>query len=548
MKYLITAALPYANGNLHIGHLRSTYVPADSYCRLLKMSGEEARYICASDEHGTPIEVSALNEGKTPKEYVDLYYEVFKKDFQDAGIQFDIFSRTTHPTHYEMTQKFFNQLKKNGHIFKEKVQQFYCEKDDRPLPDRYVKGSCPSCGASDQYGDYCENCSSTYLTLDIKDPRCTICGAEPNIVDTDHYFFNLKGFQGKLAGWLESKVQIQSDVKNHVKNWLKGGLRNWDITRDINWGVPVPREKNKVFYVWFDAPISYISSTRLWAEENNTDWKEYWKASDTKIVHFIGKDIIYHHCLFWPAMLMGMEDYNLPSAISARGFATLEGQKMSKSRKWYIDLHSFLENFPSDFLRFYWSATTRQAMSDGDFSLSEFKGKTNKILIGGVSNFVNRTLTLIDKYYRGNIPSPSHFDEEDTAILGMKEKLLSKFEGVIKNIELKEVLDYVIDITNSCNKYLNNKEPWKTVKTDQERTKTTLYVCADTTMAISMAMAPYTPAFSREVWAQCGHTDDIFKHQISEILNLARPPKIGKPKPILKPVEEERFKNLVEKQ
>jgi methionyl-tRNA synthetase len=546
-RFLITAALPYANGELHIGHLRSTYIPGDIYTKILKMSGNEAVYISGSDEHGTPIAVSSYKEGKSPKEYVDYYHKLLRNELADAGVNFDCFSRTTNSLHYKLTLEFFKTLLNHGYIFKDKIQEFYCNKDKRPLPDRYVKGTCPYCGAKDQYSDYCEQCSHVFSSLEIKDPKCVICGDVPTIVESDHYFFDLKAFEPRLKKWLTSdEVKIQSDAKNYVMNWLKEGLRNWDITRDIDWGVPIPGEKYKVLYVWFDAPIHYISATQQWAKENNKDWEEYWKNPKTKIVHFIGKDIIYHHCLFWPAMLMGMEDYNLPYAISIRGFATLEKQKMSKSRKWYIGLRKFIDNFPSDYIRFYWTYTTPQTIEDGDFSITDFTKDINKVLIGNISNFANRTLTLVNKFYKGVIPQPGEFEKNEIEVLKKEKDMPKKLREVGESIELKDGLESILEVGWMGNKYLSEKEPWRTYRTNPEETQTTLYVASELNRGLSLALAPYVPIFAQQLWNMLGFEDRVLDHSIDEIEEMIRPHhKIKQARPILTPINEEKLKNII---
>ncbi len=543
-RTLITAALPYANGELHLGHVRSTYIPADIHTRLLRFFGAKAIYISGSDEHGTPIAVNALKEGKHPKEYVDYYHRIIARDLKDACIEFDWFSRTTSESHRKLTLEFFNTLKKRGYIYKERVQQFYCERDKRPLPDRFVKGTCPYCGAEDQYSDYCEVCGRTFSSLEVKSPKCIICGETPTIRDSDHYFFDLPAFEERLRKWIASgRVRINPEVKHYVMNWINEGLKAWDITRDMDWGVPIPGERNKVLYVWFDAPIHYVTATKEWCEFNNENWEDYWKSDETKIIHFIGKDIIYHHCLFWPAMLMGMEDYNLPHTIAVRGHVTLEGRKMSKSRKWYISLRKYLEKYPPDYLRFYYTLTTPNDTRDGDFSVKGFSEVVNKVLIGDVSNFANRVLTLIWRLCDGKIPAPHGSGEKEASLMEKKKEVVERLKEVCESIDLKKGLESILELARMCNAYLNETEPWRAPKTSAE---TSLYVAAQLTKDLALLLAPFTPKFSQHLWNALGFEDAVEKLGIREVFREIQPGRrIKKPEPILKPVNASEVEALI---
>ncbi|MCX6774433.1 MAG: methionine--tRNA ligase, partial [Candidatus Micrarchaeota archaeon] len=344
MRILITAALPYANGPLHLGHIRSTYLPGDICVRYNRLIGNDALYICATDEHGTPIEVNAGKEGKTPAEFVKYYHDRDKKEFADLGFSFDIFYHTESKENIEITQDIFNRNMANGYIEKKPVKQFFCEKDQMYLPDRYIKGTCPFCDEKDQYGDQCEKCGRTFGSQDLKDPYCATCRSKPVMKTTDHYFFKLSKFKDMLRNYLDGNDHLQKEVKAYISTWVNE-LIDWDISRNLKWGVPIPNEKDMVFYVWFDAPIGYISSTKALTP----DWEKYWKGKDTRVIHFIGKDIIYHHYLFWPAMRSGTKDnYSLPYSIPTRGHLTLEGKKFSKSRGWFITLVEYLAVFPPD--------------------------------------------------------------------------------------------------------------------------------------------------------------------------------------------------------
>ncbi|MGQ4890859.1 MAG: methionine--tRNA ligase [Candidatus Njordarchaeia archaeon] len=451
--WIITAALPYANGELHIGHIRSTYLPVDVFTRHIKAIGIEAYSVCGTDEHGTPILVRALEEKVNPKVIVDRYHKIIRESLERTNIIFDIFSRTTREHHYALTQEIYRRIKSNGYIYRKKVKSFYCERDKISLPDRLVRGTCPYCGAPNQYGDHCEVCGRTYSPFQLKDPRCAICGEQPIIIEREHTFFALSEFSKKLERWIKEEVKLTKGVREHVLKWIKEGLHDWDLSRNINWGVPIPDSKDQVFYVWFDAPIGYISFTKELFEKLGKDWEPIWMDDKGYIVHFIGKDIIYHHVLFWPAMLMAAE-FSLPKEIRVRGFATLEGQKMSKSRRWYIGLNDFVDIWNPDYLRFYWSLTTPESLDDGDFSLREFSEKINKVLIGEIGNFIHRTLTLIK---RGGITDGNIMDEIKKFAL---ETLNSYNEDMLNN-RLDKGLKDVIDLSSHGNKLLSEYEPWR---------------------------------------------------------------------------------------
>jgi len=428
-------------------------LPTDVFSRYLKARGEDAFSVCGTDEHGTPILVRAIEEKTSPKKVVDYYHEVIKKSLEGVNIKFDIFSRTTREHHYGLTQQIYSIIKREGYTYKKKVKILYCEHDKISLPDRLVKGTCPYCGAPDQYGDHCEKCGRTYSAFQLKNPRCAICGNPPVIKEKDHIFFALSEFSERLEKWVKEDVKMTRGVKEHVLSWIKEGLHDWDISRDINWGVPIPDSRDQVFYVWFDAPIGYISFTKELFEQIGKDWEKVWIEDDGYIVHFIGKDIIYHHALFWPAMLMAA-GYNLPRELRVRGFATLEGQKMSKSRRWYIGLKEFVEIWDPDYLRFYWTITTGENLDDGDFSLREFSEKINKILIGEIGNFVHRVVTLIrrGKIYEGEVVR---------TILDEVKSMLNALDKDMLENQLDKGLQILIDVAGLGNKTLSEKEPWR---------------------------------------------------------------------------------------
>ncbi|MCI4432112.1 MAG: methionine--tRNA ligase, partial [Nitrosopumilus sp.] len=411
-KAIITSALPYANGEIHLGHVASTYLPADVTTRFLKLKGVEAYYICASDDFGTPILIQSEKEGKTPSEYVAHWNKRDYDDFTAFGIDFDFFYKTSSTENIAFVQDVFKKLNAAGHIYEKEIIQFYCSNDKKFLPDRYVKGVCPYCNAADQYSDLCESCGR--VPEEISDPKCSICGQTPTKEKTSHFFFKLKTFGDSLYKWLDENNNLQKDVKKYVQNWIKSGLIDWDITRDISWGVPVPLEgaKNKVFYGWFDNHLAYISTAVKFLDEKGIDGKEFWNSAD--IYHFIGKDIVYHHFLFLPAMRLGLNsEYKLPDFIPTRGHLTLQSKKISKSRNWYIGLRQFLEYYPADYLRYYLVAINPYSQDDLNFDWDEFTNRINSELIGNLGNFVNRALGFTKKAFDGVIPETENYDEKD---------------------------------------------------------------------------------------------------------------------------------------
>ncbi len=477
MKILITSALPYANGIIHLGHLKSTFLPSDIYARFCRLFGYDVLYVSATDEHGTPIMINAEKEGKTPEEYAKFFHEKDKEIFNKLGISFDIFHRTSSKENEEFTLFFYNKLKENGFIYEKEIEQFYCEHCERFLPDRYVKGKCPYCGAEDQYGDACEKCGKA-LSF-VLEPKCAICKNTPIKKKSKHLFFKLSAFSDDLEEYIKNNSEFKEDVKKFVEQWLKQGLQDWDISRDMKWGFKIP-DSDLVFYVWFDAPIGYISSAKA-AKEN---WKEYW---DSKVVHFIGKDIIYHHYLFWPAMLKGV-NYKLPDAIPARGFLNLEGKKFSKSRGWYISAEEFLRNFPADYLRYYLTSISPYSLNDSNFTWKEFQEKINNELIANIGNFIYRTLKLIEKLNEGKIP-----ERIDDPLLLEISKAKKRIKSKIDHYEMKEALDIILETTSLFNKYLSDKEPWKT------KDLGVLYVCSRWLSALSILLEPYIPFSAKEL-------------------------------------------------
>ena len=493
-KILVTCALPYANGPIHAGHIRSTYLPADIYVRYLRMRGEDVAFICGSDEHGTPITVTAEKEKVSPAEVAKKYHDIMAKDFKKINILFDIFSRTSTKLNRKNAQEFFTVANEKGYIYTKEVDQYYCNSCARFLPDRYVEGKCPNCGAEGARGDHCEKCGRALTNL--IEPKCLISKDTPEIRQTKHWFFKLTAFKEKLGKFLNRK-ELPANVKNYALNWI-GNLQDWGITRDLDWGVPVPlpEAKDKVLYVWWDAPIGYISATQEWDSKKGL---EYWKRG--KIIHFIGKDIIYHHALFWPAMLMAYGKFKLPYSIIAGEYLSLEGQKMSTSRNWVVWIDDFVKKYPADYLRYYLTINT-PLTADMDFSWKEFEARINNELSDILGNFVHRTLTFIKNFYSGKIPKPQK--------LGAKDKeVLEKIKASAKNVSEKtEAFDFmgalkeIMELAKAGNIYLNEKAPWK----DKTQARdTTLYVSANLVHSISLLLLPFLPETALKIHAQLGH-------------------------------------------
>jgi methionyl-tRNA synthetase len=498
---VVTSALPYANDRPHLGHLRSTYLPADVYVRYLRRIGRDVVYICATDEHGTPIALRAEKEKVRPKEIADRYYPLIKDDLVRMGCSFDIFSRTTESLHYETTKEFFRLLLEKGLIYEQDLEQLRCPKCEKYLPDRYVEGLCPYCNFEGARGDSCDSCGRYLRPIDLKDPHCAICGASPELSTTKQWFFKLTAFQEQLKVWLEGNDRIPANVKNYALGWIKEGLKDWCITRDMSWGVPVPEAgaTGKVIYVWFDAPIGYISATKvLFASRHDKDgWKRYWQG-DGEAYHFIGKDIIYHHAIFWPAMLMGTGLYNPPRSVIGGEYLTLENKKMSKSRGWFISIEDYLKNFEPDPMRYYLTAVA-PLERDADFSVDEFIKRYNDELADVLGNFIHRTLTFVDRFFSAKVPEVS-LSKDDESMLNMIEKAESEASQALEGFRFRDALMAVMALAHEGNKYLNDSAPWSTIKTNQAKAATSLYVSIQVVKSIASLLSPFLPYTSEKIW------------------------------------------------
>lgn len=496
-RTLVTAALPYANGPLHLGHLAGAYLPADLYVRYKRLKGEDVLFICGSDEHGVPITLAADKEGVTPADIVEKFHNINKKAFDELGISFDYFGRTSSEVHHKTSQDFFKTLHEKN-VFVEKSQdQLYDPKADMFLPDRYVRGTCPSCGYEDAYGDQCEKCGTSLSPTELKNPTSVITGEKPEFRQTNHWFLPLNDFQQWLEEWINSRKNWKSNVLGQCKSWLNEGLNERAVTRDLNWGVPVPlpNTEGKVLYVWFDAPIGYISATKEWAEEQGTPdkWKAYWQDDETELIHFIGKDNIVFHCIMFPAMLKAHGDFVLPENVPANEFLNLEGRKLSTSRGWAVWLHEYLEDFEPDLLR-YVLAINLPETRDSDFSWSDFQSRVNSELADILGNFIFRTQSFLNRYFDGTIPELINPSERDTEVLNAIADYRDEIGKLYDGFSLKEAVLQSMNLARLGNKYFTEMEPWHLRKSDMERCGTVLHVCAQLTAALAVVFSPILPS------------------------------------------------------
>ena len=492
-RYLVTSALPYANGPVHIGHLAGVYVPSDIYVRYLRLRGKDVVWVCGSDEHGVPITIKARKEGVTPQDVVDKYNAIIKNSFEGLGISFDIYSRTTSPTHRVTASDFFRTLYDKGEFVQQTSQQYYDPEAKTFLADRYITGTCPKCGSEGAYGDQCEKCGSTLNATDLINPKSTISGAAPELRDTTHWFLPLDKHEAMLREWiLEGHKEWKSNVYGQCKSWLDGGLQPRAVSRDLDWGIPVPVEgaEGKVLYVWFDAPIGYISATK----DLTPDWEKYWKSEDTKMVHFIGKDNIVFHCIVFPAMLKAHGDYILPENVPANEFLNLEGDKISTSKNWAVWLNEYLEDMPGkeDVLRYVLCANAPET-KDNDFTWKDYQARNNNELVAVLGNFVNRAMVLTAKYFEGKVPVAGELTDFDKEILAELPKLRASVEENIENYRFREALKEAMNIARLGNKYLADTEPWKVIKTDEARVATILNVALQITANLAVVIEPFMP-------------------------------------------------------
>jgi methionyl-tRNA synthetase len=492
-RYLVTSALPYANGPVHIGHLAGVYIPSDIYTRYLRLRGEDVIHVCGSDEHGVPITIKAKKEGITPQQVVDRYHEIIKNAFAGLGIEFDIYSRTSSDMHTATASDFFRKMYEEGKFVEQTTEQYFDEEAKMFLADRYIMGTCPKCGNERAYGDQCESCGSTLSPDELIEPHSTLSGSVPVKKATTHWYLPLNDYEQMLREWiLDGHKEWKSNVYGQCKSWLDGGLQPRAVSRDLDWGIPVPVEgaDGKVLYVWFDAPIGYISATK----ELTPDWEKYWKSEDTKLVHFIGKDNIVFHCIVFPSMLKAHGGYILPENVPSNEFLNLEGDKISTSRNWAVWLHEYLEQMPGkeDVLRYVLCANAPET-KDNDFTWKDYQARNNNELVAVLGNFVNRALVLTQKYYGGVVPVCGELTEYDQQTIAELSTIKESLEHNIENYRFREALKDAMNFARIGNKYLADSEPWKLVKTDTERVKTILYIALQITANIATAIEPFMP-------------------------------------------------------
>jgi methionyl-tRNA synthetase len=530
-RHTITAALPYANGPVHIGHLAGVYVPADIYVRYLRNKGEDVAFICGSDEHGVAIELRARKEGKTPQEVVDFYHEQIKSSFENFGISFNIYSRTSSKIHHETASDYFKKLHEAGKFTETTSEQFYDASENQFLADRYIKGTCPTCSFPEAYGDQCENCGSTLSPSELKNPKSMLSGESPIMKETKHWYFPLDQYEGWLKKWiLEDHKEWKANVYGQCKSWIDNGLQPRPMTRDLKWGIPVPVEggEGKVLYVWFDAPIGYISATKEWAEKEGKNWEDYWKSDDTRLLHFIGKDNIVFHCVIFPSLLKAEGSYILPDNVPANEFLNLEGNKISTSRNWAVWLHEYLEEFPEkqDVLRYTLTANAPET-KDNDFTWKDFQTRNNSELVAIFGNFVNRAVVLTHKYFEGKVPARNALQPIDEEVIAAVKAIPAKLEGSLDQFKFREGLANMMELARIGNKYLAETEPWKLIKTDQRRVETILNIALQISANLSILCEPFLPFTAKRLlrilntstkdWSDAGSIDLLSaEHQMNE--------------------------------
>jgi methionyl-tRNA synthetase len=556
-RYTVTAALPYTNGPIHIGHLAGVYVPSDIYSRYLRGLGRDVAFICGSDEHGVAISMKAKKEGVTPQQVIDKYDGIIRKSFEDFGISFDNYSRTSAKIHHDTASEFFRKLYDDGKFIEEVTEQLYDEKAQQFLADRFVIGTCPKCGNPEAYGDQCESCGSTLNATDLINPKSTITGETPVIRETKHWFLPLNQYDQFLREWiLEGHAKDwKPNVYGQVKSWVDGGLEPRAVTRDLDWGidVPVAGAEGKKLYVWFDAPIGYISSTKEWAAREGKDWEPYWKSDDTKLVHFIGKDNIVFHCIIFPVMLKAEGSYILPDNVPANEFLNLEGNKLSTSKNWAVWLHEYLEEFPNqqDVLRYALTANAPET-KDNDFTWKDFQARNNNELVAIFGNFVNRVVVLTNKYYDGIVPEPDEFNEVDETTLSEMRAYPSVIASSVERYRFREALGELMNLARLGNKYLAEEEPWKRIKADPERVKTQIFVGLQIATALAVLSEPFLPFTSAKLRKMLGihpspagvsDWDEVAKPQVI----LSPGTKLEPAELLFTPIEDEQIQKQIDK-
>ncbi|NLP57123.1 methionine--tRNA ligase [Lutibacter sp. B1] len=543
-RYTITAALPYTNGPVHIGHLAGVYVPADIYARYLRSTGNDVAFICGSDEHGVPITLKAKKEGVTPQDIVDKYHAIIKKSFADFGISFENYSRTSAKIHHKTASEFFKKLYDEGKFIEEATEQLYDEEANQFLADRFVVGTCPKCGNEESYGDQCEKCGTSHNATDLINPKSAITGNVPTMKVTKHWYLPLDKYEKWLREWIVEghKNDWKTNVLGQVKSWLDDGLKPRAVTRDLDWGIPVPVEEaeGKVLYVWFDAPIGYISSTKEWAAREGKDWEPYWKDKDTKLIHFIGKDNIVFHCIIFPAMLKAEGSYILPENVPANEFLNLEGDKISTSKNWAVWLHEYLEDFPDkqDVLRYTLTANAPET-KDNDFTWKDFQARNNNELVAIFGNFINRVVVLTNKYYKGIVPEPNEFSDVDNETLEKLQKFPSIIADSIERYRFREASQELMNLARLGNKYLADEEPWKLIKENPDRVKTIIYVALQIATGLSVVAEPFLPFSASKLKGILNISENLQWNDVAEKdVLLAENHQIGKAELLFAKIED----------
>ncbi len=551
-RYLITAALPYTNGPIHIGHLSGVYIPADIYSRYLRLCGREVVFICGSDEHGVAISIKASKEKTTPKSIIDKYDKVIRKSFETFGISFDNYSRTSRQIHYDTASEFFQKLNSSKKFIEMTSDQLYDNSSKKFLADRFVSGTCPLCSNKEAYGDQCEKCGSSLNATDLVNPKSTLSGDKPILKKTKHWYLPLNKYENFIKDWIlvKHKDDWKINVYGQVKSWIEQGLKPRAVTRDLDWGIPVPTKEaeGKVLYVWFDAPIGYISSTKEWALQNKKKWEDYWKNDETELVHFIGKDNIVFHCIIFPSMLKAHGEYILPKNVPANEFLNLEGDKISTSKNWAVWIHEYLKDFPDkqDVMRYVLTANMPET-KDSDFSWKDFQAKNNNELVAIYGNYVNRVVVLINKYYEGKVPAPKFYTNKDKEIINSVKLLRDKIGFAIEKFRFRESNSEMINIARIGNKYLADNEPWKLINIDPGRTKTILFISIQIVSALAFLSEPFLPFTSSKLKEILKIKKQIIWNDILNF-NIIKPgQKISKESFLFEKVEDKAISNQYQK-
>ena len=554
--YTITAALPYTNGPIHIGHLAGVYIPADIFARFLRLTGNDVIYICGSDEHGVPITIKAKKEKKTPQEIVDRYHQNIKDSFNEFGISFDNYSRTSSKLHHETASDFFLKLMENDSFEEIISEQFYDEKEKQFLPDRFIIGTCPKCGFEESYGDQCESCGSSHNSNDLIDPRSSISANKPSLKSTKHWYLKLDNFQDFLEKWIlkENKGLWKSNVYGQCKSWLDDGLKPRAVTRDLDWGVPVPIKNadGKVLYVWFDAPIGYISSTKEWAKENNKDWKKYWKDDKTQLIHFIGKDNIVFHCIIFPSMLKAHGDFIIPKNVPANEFLNLEGSKISTSKNWAVWLPEYLKDFPDkqDVLRYVLTINAPEN-KDNDFTWKDFQNRNNGELVAILGNFINRVVVLTKKYYQSSIPTKNKLIDIDKLTLESVKNSVTNIEALLNKFKFRDACAEFMNIARIGNKYLADEEPWKIIKDNPERVKTIIFISLHISSVLAIVSEPFLPFTAKKIKKMLVYGSHKVEWSWENLKNInfliSENIKINEPELLFSRIEDLEIKNQIDK-